>query len=56
MLSKITLRKCVKSKIKQLCCGDEFSDYIETEIPKLLVSTQALAVEQSRKDTGERIE
>jgi hypothetical protein len=48
----MTPRRCVKSKIKQLCCEDEFSGYGKIEIPKPLAPTQVLAVKQMKRDIG----
>jgi hypothetical protein len=48
----MTQRRCVKSKIKQLCCEDEFSGYEKIEIPKPPDTTQVLAVKQLKRDTG----
>jgi len=42
-------RKHAKSKIKQLCCGDEFSDYDKAGVAKPLYSTQFLAAEKNKK-------
>lgn len=42
-------RRHVKSKTKQLCCGDEFLDYVKYGIQKPLVSTKAIAVERIKK-------
>jgi len=46
-------RKCEKSKIKQLCCGDEFSDYVKAGISKQLSSTGVLAGEQIKQGIGD---
>lgn len=42
-------RKRLKSKTKQVCCADEFSEYIKADIPKSLALTRVLAVEQTKK-------
>lgn len=49
-------RKHAKSKIKQLCCGDEFSDYEKVRVAKPLYSTQFLAAEKIKRDVRDRIE
>ncbi|MDM7918242.1 MAG: hypothetical protein QUS12_03650 [Methanosarcina sp.] len=46
----------MKSKIKQLCCGEEFSDYAKSGTSKPLPSTQALAVGQIKRDASDMIE
>jgi hypothetical protein len=52
----MVLKKHLRSKIKQLCCEDEFSDYVKTEISKPLSLTQVLVAEQVKRDIGDRTE
>jgi hypothetical protein len=49
-------RKHARSKIKQLCCGDEFSDYEKIGVSKPLDSAQILAAEKIKRDIRDRIE
>lgn len=56
MLCEMTLRRCIKNKIKQLCCEDEFQGYGKIEIPKPRASTQVLAVKQMKRDADNWIE
>lgn len=46
-------KRCVKSKIKQLCCGNEFSDYVKADIPEQSASTKVLAGKQVKKGIGD---
>lgn len=52
----MTLRRCVKSKIKQLCCGNEFSGYGKNDVPELLALAKVLAGKHIKEDTRDRIE
>jgi hypothetical protein len=52
----MTLRRCVKSKIKQLCCGNEFSDHRKNEVPEPLALAMVLAGKHIKEDTRDRIE
>lgn|GEM_PF-4878667 len=55
-LRKMSLKKCIKSKIKHVCCMDEFSGYGINGDPKPLISTQVLAVRQIKIDISDKIE
>ena len=46
-------RRHIKSKTKQLCCWDEFSDYLKTDIQKPLASTKVLKVEGAKKSVDD---
>jgi hypothetical protein len=46
----------VKRKIKELCCGNDFSGYGKEGIPKPLVLTQVLTAGQIKRDIDGRIE
>lgn len=52
----MSLRKRVKSKTKQLCCWDEFSDYVKYGIQKPSVSTQVIRSRTDKKDIAKRTE
>lgn len=43
------LRRHIKSKTKQLCCGDEILENLKTDIQKPLAFTKVLKVEGVKK-------
>lgn len=56
MFCEMVPRKHVKNKTKQLCCGDEFSEYVKAEVSKPLASARVLVVEQIKRNIDDRIE
>jgi hypothetical protein len=51
--SEIVPRRCVKSRIKQLCCGNELLDHVKADIPAPLTSTGVIAGEQIKQGIGD---
>ncbi|WP_156161308.1 hypothetical protein [Methanosarcina sp. 1.H.A.2.2] len=51
----MNLKRCVKSKIKQLCCGDEFSGYGKPGMPEPLALAQVLTGKHIKGDARDRI-
>ncbi|KKG15450.1 hypothetical protein EO98_05165 [Methanosarcina sp. 2.H.T.1A.6] len=47
--------RCVKSKIKQLCCGDEFSGHGKPGMPEPLALAQVLTGKHIKGDARDRI-